>query len=397
MKAYSRYPVHAHEQMDKAVLREEDDLAELDRLVDVTITGMLPGADVMMTHGFGAMDQDLWQDMNKPDASVLSAGGSNVLRWRSMGGIPTVSSSNSSSGSKGETPQPQRVGSCDEYETALLRADAFTVEDQAGVALSADEDASAQDAEAAAPLDASFFTKFAISIMPESCFGIDGTGAGVGVGASYYEGHYDDGGIAEGGEGDEAVELNNRGAPRRKRKLSRSARSDWDLEDLMPLYSGGGGGGGGLGAGSGSGRRQLPVVGGSSTGSSKRSDSDSVGSDEMEQPFSFLHNSGRGSESKSKRQSRGKYKCSRCGEQKNSHTCSVMSEVEITVSVGTQCQPAAGQGMSIPLLEALSTGTEMAQPRAPAASKTAGRGLFETERVLVVRPWKGSAGGAGKA
>jgi len=132
----------------------------------------------------------------------------------------------------------------------------------------------------------------------------------------------------------------------------------------------------------------LAIVGGSSTGSSKRSDSDSVGSDEMEQPFAFVHDSGRG-ESKGKRQSRGKYKCSRCGEQKNSHTCSVLNEADITVSVATQC---AAPALSMQLLEALSTGAEVAAPRALApSSKSTGRGaLVETERVLVVRPWKGS-------
>ena len=124
-------------------------------------------------------------------------------------------------------------------------------------------------------------------------------------------------------------------------------------------------------------------MGGSSTGSSKRSDSDSVGSDEMDQPFSFVHESGRG-DSRGKRQSRGKYKCSRCGEQKNSHTCSVLTEIDFTVSASTQSDPT---GFSLPLIDALATGIEPSSRLPP--SKTMRVGVFDGERVLTARPWKG--------
>lgn len=379
-----RYALHPHEQLDGATpalggigrgmmsmasASVEEDLSDLDRLVDVN-----------MTLQSIALDNELWQDMNKPDGPLKWGG--LALQRKANAPSSAVSSTSAPTSSSKETPQ--RVGSCDEYEVALLRADGFTVEDHAA-SLSTDEDVRAQlNTCDAAPLDASFFAKFAINITPESVFGIDGTGAGVGVGASYYESSYVPN---EGGDGaeDESVELNSRGAPRRKRKLSQSqSRSEWaDLDAFVPLYSGS------------AGRRQLAVVGGSSTGSSRRSDDDSEASDDMEPPFAFVHDS-RG-DNKGKRQSRGKYKCSRCGEQKNNHTCTKMTDLDFAVSSGTQSDPT---GFSLSLIETLSSGadvviscdatTSVGATSIKSAPKGATKGLpTEQERVLVARPWKG--------
>lgn len=365
MESLIRWPIHPHLEENNIMNDDnrgnvtppivDDDFAEFDRLVDVNLvmqTSLSLGLNNSDTH-FSSINSEVWQDMNKVQHDR------DISTVRYMRGITSAPSSSSKI-------TPQRVGSCDEYEVALLRSDAFTVEDHAA-SLSLDEDAGAQlDAGDQAPLDASFFTKFAINITPEEAFGIDGTGAGVGVGASYYDApctssHSSDP-SSDAAEQEEVVELNNRGGPRRKRKLTR-LRAYSDLDAFTPLYS--------------VGRRYHAVISGSSTGSSRRSDSDSIGSDDHDASYGFLND---GRESRGKRQSRGKYKCSRCGEQKNNHTCAVMGEIEITHSTGTQSDP---MGFSSLVIEHLAHGTEV-------PGKLTQKVLAEGDRIVVCRPWIGA-------
>ena len=241
-----------------------------------------------------AGDLELWQDMNrrKPAKSSSSSSGS------SSGSTSSSSGSGGSSSGGGLIATPWgKVGSFDEDEVAaLLRSegeDSLLAEDN-GHGGSLVEDLIMQG-DHGTLFDASFFSKFSANLTPESVFGIDGTGAGIGVGAGLTQ--------------DALSQL-----PQRKRKGHRRTNSGSSelLGPLSALMS------------------ARPAT--SSAGTSKEgSDED----EEPEHPFAFYHDD---REDKMKRHSRGRYKCSRCGVSKTGHTCSVLEDVEMTVTRATQVE-----------------------------------------------------------
>jgi len=342
--------------------------SELSKFVDVEEQSAM-AAVVSTQRSFLAVEDDPLADFDKFVGISDAPTSFETLEWQDMNRRHALSSCSSS------RVTPQRTGSCDEYEASLLHSDAFTVEDQAASLVDGEEVKANLDTTDETPLDASFFTKFAMNITTEEeAFGIDGTGAGVGVGASYYESVWSSVGVVE--EEGSGADLNNRGVPRRKRKASR-ARSDSDFDaSFVPIIAGGAGG-----------RRLLNTVGSSSSSSSsshaKRHEG--TGGAGAGDDFDFL-NDGRG-EAKGKRNTRGKYKCSRCGEQKNNHICSVLTDIELTVSTGTQSNPL---GFSMITLDALAAGGEVPLPSSVRTSSTVApiNSFTEVEKVLTVRPWK---------
>jgi hypothetical protein len=340
--------------------------SELSKLVNVEEQSAM-AAIVSTQRSFLTVEEDPLADFDKFVGITDAPTSFETLEWQDMNRRHAESSSSSS------RVTPQRTGSCDEYEASLLHSDAFTVEDQAASLVDGDEVKANLDTTDETPLDASFFTKFAMNITTEEeAFGIDGTGAGVGVGASYYESAWTSVGVVE--EEGNGADLNSRGVPRRKRKASR-ARSDSDFDaSFVPIIAGGAGV-----------RKLLSTVGSSSSSSfAKRSEGATSGAEAGEE-FEFPHD-GRG-DGKGKRNTRGKYKCSRCGEQKNNHICSVLTDTELTVSTGTQCNPL---GFSLLTLDALAAGAEVPLPSSVRTTSTVAaiNSFTEVERVLTVRPWK---------
>lgn len=277
----------------------------------------LPGPDAAAyanSHGprtLYAGEHELWHDMNKraPRSAGASSSGSGAAQV-ALGPLG-------------------KIASFDEDEAvALLRTDGLIAEDATVGGMANDFIIQGPDDTL---FDATFFSRFAANLTPESVFGIDGTGAGIGVGA----------GLADGSHPK---------MQQRKRKGHRRTDSGSSelLAPLSALMS------------------SRPYLVGAT---SKEGSDNDVGSGEPEHPFAFLHDDRDDREEKIKRNSRGKYKCSRCGVSKTGHTCATLDDIEMTVTRATQVVAA---GVAQATLDAICN---------------AGNGeTADGERVLTVRP-----------